>query len=179
MRGWFTRCLLSLVIVFHFCAIMIAPNFDSFLGSRSAFITQPYLNFFGLMASWGFFAPDPGPPPIQIEYAALDRVGHTLETGTWPPPGESLYFREQQNRRITAARVMFMSDTRTEKMMVPYICNKVAGTWSVQLWKTVRYQPSFSEITHAPKAGKQDESTPARQMERQWVADTFCGPKAT
>jgi hypothetical protein len=168
--------LLSFIIVFHFCAVMIAPNFESFLGSKTAFVTQPYLNFFGLMSNWGFFAPDPGPPPIHIEYAALDKVGHTIETGTWPPLAESLVFREQQNRRITAARFMFMSDTRTEKMMVPYVCNNVPGTWSVQLWKTVKYQPTFADITQVATP----HTTPlGRQMERQWVADSFCEPKAT
>jgi hypothetical protein len=172
--GGVTQGVLSLIIVCHFWAVLLAPNFDSYLGTQTGTAARTYLNFFGLLSTWGFFAPDPGPPPIHIEYAVMDKKGHTLETGAWPPPNESLIFREQQNRRITAARFMFTEDSRAAKMMIPYVCNKVSGAWSVHLWKTVKYQPSFSEIVQNPSLARSKVNGNGQEENKQWIADSFC-----
>src|SRR6476469_7797231 len=93
-----TKAFLSLFLVFHLSAVVLAPNCQTYLGKVAAPLFEPYLNFFEFMASWSFFAPDPGPPPVFIEWESVDKNSTTLESNRWPILPNPYFFRERQNR---------------------------------------------------------------------------------
>jgi len=164
------RLFLSLFIVFHFSVVVLLPNSQTYLGLRSAWFFEPYAQVFLLMTKWSFFAPEPGPPPVFVEWELLDRKGATLEMGRWPSSPDPFFLRERQNRRIAAAQSMVDSDGRAERMIVPYLCEKNPLTFSVKLWGLMYAIPSLSEIaTGTRRIG--DEVG----MNRHWIAHSFCG----
>ena len=164
------KCLLSVFIVYHLYAVVLSPNSGNYLGSKSSPLFGFYVNLFGLMTSWSFFAPDPGPPPLFVEWELLNKEGKSLGLGRWPQLPDPYFLRERQNRRIQAARTMVESDVRAEKMMVPYLCSKNLEASSVRLWSIMYPVPTLIEVANGTrKIGDQV------QQSRHWIADGFCG----
>lgn len=170
------RALLSVAIVWHLAAILIAPNKDTYLALKAAPLIEPYVNFLELASSWNFFAPDPGPPPIYVEWEVLDSKLGTLERGRWPETADPYFLRERQNRRIASARFMAFSDTRTEQILLPYLCRTRAGTGahSIRLWRTVYTIPGIKEVVDGKRTIGDDVG-----VDRHWVSHSFCQGKST
>ena len=163
---------LSVVLCYHLFAVILAPNTQTYLGFRAQKVIEPYVNFFELVASWNFFAPDPGPPPVYLEYELLDASGETVERGRWPDMKDPYFFRERQNRRIAAARFMIGTDLRAEKMMVPYLCKEHPQTHSVRLWKTQYTIPGLNEVESGARAIGDDVG-----VGHQSISHSFCDSK--
>lgn len=163
------RLILSIFIVFHLFAILLAPNSQTYLGIQAAFFVQPYVNFLGLASQWGFFAPDPGPPPVFIEYELFGDNGSSLGTKTWPEKKSSFWLRERQNRRIAVARFLVASNERTEKMMGPYLCSQHREARSVKLWRVVGTIPNLHEVAAKKRVIGDDVGT-----ERKFVTQYLC-----
>lgn len=137
---------LTLFIVYHLYAVMLVPNSaGSYLGGRSAFLIEPYLNFFEFVTCWGFFAPDPGPPPIFVEWELEGESGQTLSKGHFPDYPDPYFLRERQNRRSVIVRFMSLDDTRSEKMLAPYLCEQNPKAVSVSLWRTYYNLPTLED----------------------------------
>ncbi len=163
------KAALSVWIVYHLFAVMLIPNSQSFLGMKAVPWIEPYANFFEFTNIWSFFAPEPGPPPVYIEYELIDRQGGASEFGRWPERQSPFSLRERQNRRIAAAEFMMSSEVRAERMMVQYLCRRHSQAGSFRLWRVVYSIPGFQEVAE----GKRVIGDEVR-MERRLVSHSFC-----
>jgi hypothetical protein len=160
---------LSVFIFFHLTAVIIAPNGRSYLGGVVGPWIEPYVNALELVSSWNFFAPDPGPPPIQVVYEIHGKDQELVQEGKFPEAGDPFFFRDRQNRRIAAARFMISAQDRLEKVMVPYLCKSVPGAQAVRLGKRMHSIPSLQEVAE----GKRSIGD-ALEAKTEWVSTTYC-----
>ncbi len=163
------RFALSLLIAFHVFAVLVAPNIDSDLGRGSRSIVGPYIELLELTNLWSFFAPEPGPPTVYLEYAIEGADGNTLTSGRWPETDGAYFFKERQVRRIAAVEFMVQSDVRMERMMLPYLCSANPGASAVTLWRTWNPVPSMEEV----RVGAQKLHDPER-AKRELLSHSFC-----
>lgn len=138
------RALLSVFIVFHLFAVIVSPNSGSYLGYRFASAVVPYVRTLELGAEWGFFAPDPGPPPVVIEWEAVTEDGSS-HRGRWPEQ-QSFALRDRLNRRITIARFMASEPGRAAKMLTPSICRHDRDALNVRFWRVTSSVPSLTDV---------------------------------
>ncbi|MBI3555507.1 MAG: hypothetical protein HY074_04510 [Deltaproteobacteria bacterium] len=164
-----TRIALTVFLVFHLFCVILAPNSMTYLGQRCSFFVNPYVSFLEMSSQWGFFAPDPGPPPVFIEYEAMGSNGEPLASGYWPEKGDPFFLRERQNRRIGVARFLIATDDRIEKAMGPYYCRQFAKARSVRLWKVVQGMANLHDVS----AGKRTIAD-GKGTERKWVTQYLC-----
>jgi hypothetical protein len=129
---------------------------------------EPYLYFFELTNGYSFFSPNPE-PPIYIEYELLAPNGDSLRRARWPEAKDPFFLRERQNRRISATDYMMVSDIRTEKMMVPYLCQKEPLVHSVKLWRVMYSFSTPQEVAEGKRTIGDDVNSV-----RQYVSHTFC-----
>jgi hypothetical protein len=164
--------ILSVFIVYHLYGVIFAPNSQTYLGMRSVPFYESYLSFFEFMTSWGFFAPEPGPPPVFIEWELVDGKGDVLEADRFPSYPDPFFLRERQNRRMSIVRFMAGNDARAEKMLVPYLCQKNSKIKSIRLWKVGYEIPSPLEVTSGKrKVGDNEVKV------RHWLTQSFCQEK--
>ncbi|MFZ9595258.1 MAG: hypothetical protein ACO3A2_04185 [Bdellovibrionia bacterium] len=136
---------------------------------------EDYLGFSGLMAEWGFFAPEPG-FAAALEWEALNSAGQVIQQGTLPTSPDPYFFRERQNRRITVVRFMYGSSYRYEKMMVPYVCSQVPQAKSVQIWQKAEHPLALTQASRKlSQPGSLKESLSS--TDRQWMVHSFCEQK--
>ena len=161
-------------IFFHLFSIVVAPNGTGQLGVRTSFVTEPYLKVFEFMTSWSFFAPDPGPPPMYLEWELLDSQGNSLELTRWPTDPSPFFFRERQNRRLASVRFMLAEDARAEKMMIPYLCHTHPEANVVRLWRIV-FPPTVQSPTMPSDTPSSSLlATKNGKFDRHWIAHGFC-----
>lgn len=166
------RLALSAWIVYHLTAVVLVPNSRNHIGQLVTPIMGPYVDFFEFTNAWSFFAPEPGPPPVYIEYELVDARGESIRRGKWPDMPNPFFLRERQNRRIAAAEFMMSSEVRAEKMMHGYLCRNFAEASSVRIWRVVHTIPTWQEVAE----GKRRIGDEVR-LERQLVTHSFCEGK--
>lgn len=164
-----TRPLLSIFLVFHLTCVLVAPNQATYLGATIAPLIRPYAEFLEFASSWSFFAPEPGPPPVFIEWEVLDEKGMRVANGNWPSKEDPYFLRERQNRRIATTKFMMATDGRTQGIMAPYLCRKHEGAHSVELWRVLQTIPSLSDVASGKRQIGDEQG-----VERRWVSRTFC-----
>lgn len=169
-RSEWIRIALSGFIGFHLFAVILTPNSQSYLGASASGVVDPYISFLELSNTWSFFAPDPGPPPVFLEYEIFDKHGATLSKGRWPDFPDPYFLRERQNRRVAAAEFMILAGVRSERMMVPYLCANAPEAHSVSLHQCHIPIPSLWDVRDG-KATLGDES----KLERTLISHNFCG----
>ncbi|MBI3543207.1 MAG: hypothetical protein HY075_08045 [Deltaproteobacteria bacterium] len=143
--------LISVFLAYHLFCVILAPNSMSYLGGRFHWVVAPYVSFFNLASQWGFFAPDPGPPPVFIEFETVGADGETLATGTWPEKGDPFFLRERQNRRIGVARFLMAANERIEKTLGPYYCKAYPAAQSVKLWRVVKGMAALTDVAEGKR----------------------------
>ena len=163
------RALLSVFVVFHLFAVLVSPNSDTYLGYRFASVVLPYVRVLELGAGWGFFAPDPGPPPAFIEWVAVKGDGSVLR-GRWPDERDAFVLRDRLNRRITMGRFMATQPDRAAKMLGPSICRRDSAIAAVHFWRVTSSVPSLTDV----RAGTRRIGD-AVDIERVPLADGRCG----
>lgn len=168
-RLYCLKAVLSLFLIYHLLAVSIVPNGQTYLGGVLAPGVEPYIKFLEFGNSWSFFAPEPGPPPVFVEYELLDHQGNSFERGRWPEMPDPFWIRERQNRRIAAAEFMMANEVRAEKMMLYYLCAHKPGTHSMRVWRVMYSIPDFQEVLE----GKRVIGDEVR-MERKLVSHSFC-----
>ena len=156
-------------LVFHLFCIVLAPNSNSYLGQVSMPIVSPYINFFELASQWGFFAPDPGPPPLFIEYELVGQDGNGYLTSTFPEHDPKYALREPQNRRVAMARFLLRAPENLKKIMGAYFCRQNKDATAVRFWRVVESIPGLSDVA----AGKRRIGDGAG-TERSWVGQYVC-----
>lgn len=160
---------LSLFLVYHLFALFIAPNSQTYLGYQVKAFVEPYLSLLEMVSGWNFFAPDPGPPPIFLEWDLLDDKGVAYERGRFPDFPSRFFWRERQNRRITLSRFMVNDDSHSERMFIPYLCEQNPKAHGVRLWKTSLTIPSLMEVADGKRKIGDEEG-----IERHPVTLSFC-----
>jgi len=171
-RKW-AQAALSVLLVYHLFAIVLAPNSQTYLGYQAARWVEPYVNFFELVSSWNFFAPEPGPPPVFVEWEVLDRAGKRIDHDRMPDERDPFLLRERQNRRIAAARFMVYNEVRAERMMVSFLCGRDPRAFSVKLWRAVDTIPGLKEVRDGKRRIGDEEG-----RQRKWISHTFCDNRA-
>ena len=141
------KIFLSLAILFQLFCTVLAPNQNAYLRARFTNVIDPYVGLLGIGSTWSFFAPEPGPPPIYIEYELYDKQGTAIEKGSWPQRGESFLFQDRALRRGAAAQFMLLHPEYAAPMLIPYLCQANPGVESVRLWSVVYRLPSMSEVS--------------------------------
>jgi hypothetical protein len=160
---------LTAFIIYHLYAVLLVPNNQNYLGFKSAPWINPYVSFFEFVTAWGFFAPEPGPPPIFVDWELMDQEGKLLETGRWPSYPNPFFWGERQSLRLNLGRFMAMNDARAEQMLSPYLCKQNPRAVSVQLWRSFyNLTPMVSAIHGQPLNGISSE--PNRHL----LSHSFC-----
>lgn len=164
---------LSAFICFHLFALILAPNSQTYLAGRASFLVYPYVTFLEFASQWGFFAPDPGPPPVFIEYEFVGDGGGTIGSGTWPEKKDPYWLRERQNRRIAVARFLIANNDRIEKTMGQYLCRENPAARSVRLWKSIYGIPRLDDVARGKRA-----IGDGVEVKRSFVTQYLCGGRS-
>lgn len=159
----------SIWIIFHLSCVLLAPNRDNFISFRFKSIIEPYVSTIGMAATWSFFAPEPGPPPLYVDYLVKNQADKTIAEGSWPERKDPFWFRERQNRRIAAARLMVQNGTFADKMMIPFLCKRFKNASTLQLWRVIYSIAPISEV----ESGKRSIGD-GKGEDRMWVGSSSC-----
>lgn len=160
---------LSLFVLYHLMVVVVTPNKETYFGQLVAPIVEPYINFFELASSWNFFAPDPGPPPLYLEWELLGKSNAIIGTGAFPEKADPFWIRERQNRRIALARFLFYSDERHLKVWGDYLCRSNAEIEGVRLWKNLHSIPNLFDVQKGVRRIGDEEGS-----QRTSVGTHFC-----
>jgi hypothetical protein len=78
-RGRLTYAAMSLLVVWHTLAMVVAPSPDSVISQSARSLFEPYLTLFLLESTWSFYAPDMRVEP-EFRYVVEDASGehHTF-----------------------------------------------------------------------------------------------------
>lgn len=165
------RALLSLVLVFQLIVVFIGPNKDTYHGYLLAPVIEPIYNVLEFGSNWSFFAPDPGPAPVRLEWEILDEKGAIVRTGFFPEEGYPYWMNERQTRRVALARFFYFSDERHLNVWSSWLCRSNTDASGIRLWK------SEAKIPNLFKVQKGEESIAVTTFgERKSVGNVFCDP---
>lgn len=163
------RALLSVAVFFQLCVVLVAPNKDTYHGQYLAPVLGPYMAFFEMGSAWNFFAPDPGPPPMFLEWEAFKEDGGMIENSRFPEMRNPYFFNDRQTRRVALTRFFFFDDGRFMGIWGDYICRKNPETYGVRLWKTLYTIPKLFDVQKGKRAFGDDVGA-----ERKSVGTHFC-----
>jgi hypothetical protein len=165
------RAFLSLVLVFQLAVVIIGPNKDTYHGYLLAPIFEPIYSGLELGSNWSFFAPDPGPAPVRLEWEVLGAKGEILRTGFFPDEGYPYWINERQTRRVALARFFYFADDRHLNVWSSWLCRSNRDASGVRLWK------AESTIPNLFKVQKGEETiTETIFGQRKSVGTVFCDP---
>jgi hypothetical protein len=163
------RILLSVLILFHCVVLVWAPYRAAHSQTTATVALDAYARPLSMVVAWSFFAPEPGPPPIYVEWELLDSADSTLKRGRWPESADGYFFRERQNKRTQIGRFLSQADTHAEGLLLPYLCKTHLGTHSVKLWRVQESLPRMEEVRSGQrKAGD------GLGVDRRYVSHSFC-----
>ncbi len=139
---------LSLLIVLHCAVLLVAPYrtaHDPTARDARDWLER-YTRPLSFGVQWSFFAPEPGPPPVYVEWELLDREQKSLERGTWPETWDGFAIRERQNKRTQAGRFVSQNDLQAEAVLLPFLCKTHPGAHAVKLWRVQETLPRMEEV---------------------------------
>lgn len=144
------KILLNLFVIYHLLVVVISPNISTYLGSRLSPFIAAYAGVLGLGSTWSFFAPDPGPPPLFLEWEILGEHNSVTSSGQIPEKDSPFWLVERQNRRFILARILYNENGRHLIIMGNYLCRLYPQSSGVRLWKSIYTIPTIEEV----KSGK-------------------------
>lgn len=162
------RVILHLFILFQLLVVFVTPNRDSFLGQKVTPWIDPYINFFEFASSWNFFAPDPGPPPLLIEWEQLDSSGVAVSEGHFPSD-ETYFFNDIKTRRVALTRFFVYSDQRHLEIWGAYLCRRHPEANGFRLWKSIGSIANLFDV----QSGKRSARDPG-EFQKASVGTHFC-----
>jgi hypothetical protein len=163
------RAILSVALLFQLAIVMIGPNKETYHGYLIAPVFEPAFNGLEFGANWSFFAPDPGPAPIRLEWEILDNKDSVVRTGFFPEEGYPYFINERQTRRVALARFFYFNDERALNVWSSWICRSNPDADSVRLWKAESTIPNLFKV----QSGEEAIATPV-YGERKSVGNVFC-----
>lgn len=163
------RAILSVALLFQLAVVVIGPNKETYHGFLFAPILEPAFNAFEFGPNWSFFAPDPGPAPVRLEWEILDEKDNVTRTGFFPEDGYPYFINERQTRRVALARFFFFSDERHLNVWSSWVCRSNPDANSVRLWKAEGKIPNLFKV----QSGEEAIEAPVFG-ERKAVGNVFC-----
>jgi hypothetical protein len=163
------RAILSVALLFQLAVVFIGPNKETYHGLLFAPVLEPAFNALEFGPNWSFFAPDPGPAPIRLEWEIVDDNDQVVRTGYFPEEGYPYFINERQTRRVALARFFYFSDERHLNVWSSWICRSNPDANSVRLWKAIGKIPNLFKV----QAGEEKIETPVYD-ERTSVGNIFC-----
>jgi hypothetical protein len=160
----------SALLGLHLVVMLFTPNKGSYVGRLLSPWMSPYTRLFEIDAQWNFFAPDPGPPPVYLEWELLGEGGEVLESESLPPKEDPYFLRERFNRRLAFARFSLNAVDRWESIVLPRLCKKSPKVRAVRLWHAVGYIPGLFEI----QEGKLDVHDRRGEVNRRALTHEYC-----
>lgn len=166
------RVVLSLFLLWHFPVVLIAPNssIESLRSPDSLF--NRYVGNFALGPYWSFFAPEPGPPPIYLEWELENKLGQVIGRDMMPQPKSPYFFRDQQSRRIAFTSFVFADPTRLDAVMTSYICKHNPEADAIRLYRSSDPIPTMLDVAEGRKLPGDE-----KERVRQTIAHSFCKRK--
>mgnify|MGYP000364266901 CR=1 FL=1 len=128
--------ILTPVILFHFMAILLLPNYGSFLGRRYLQPMAEWGNFLMLNSSWNFFSPDPA--HIMYFRYELNFENGTSRAGLFPAEGEQPTANMSRRRDLYLMRFLVLDMSRIEHYLAPWLCRLEPNVRDVSLTHTVK-----------------------------------------
>lgn len=163
------RAILSVALLFQLAVVLIGPNKETYHGLLFAPVLEPAFNALEFGPNWSFFAPDPGPAPIRLEWEILDENDNVVRTGHFPETGYPFFVNERQTRRVALARFFFFSDERHLNVWSSWVCRSNPDANSVRLWKAEGKIPNLFKV----QSGEEAIEGPVFG-ERKSVGNVFC-----
>ncbi len=163
------RAILSVALLFQLAVVLIGPNKETYHGFLLAPILEPAFNALEFGPNWSFFAPDPGPAPIRLEWEIVDAKNSIVRTGYFPEDGYPYFFNERQTRRVALARFFYFADDRHLSVWASWVCRSNPDANSVRLWKAEGSIPNLFKV----QAGEEEIAAPTFN-ERKSVGNVFC-----
>lgn len=148
-KKWLKR-FISAFLLFHIFGVLITPNPSSYLTKSLAVIYRPYMNFFGLSNTWGFFAPEPISPPMYIDYTIELKNGESTQ-GRFPDEVNPYFFRDRHNRRMSLSKFILSSDDNMKNMFIRLLCIKNPEMRLAKVWRVTATQPSLDMVQRGEK----------------------------
>lgn len=163
------RAILSVALVFQLLVVFVAPNRGTYHGSLLLPVMEWALNGLEFGSSWSFFAPDPGPAPVRLEWEILDERGAVTRIGHFPESGYPYFINERQTRRVALARFFYFSDERHLNVWSSWLCRSNPDAEGVRLWKAEGTIPNLFKVAEGV------ESISGLEFgERKSVGNVFC-----
>lgn len=142
--------------------IAVAPNPDGFLGTRLIQYFKPYADFFQFGALWNFFAPDPAPPMVVIEWELI-KNGQAYETGQLPEFPRHYFFEDRFNKRVSFSRFISMDDRKLDTVMTAWLCRTHPEAEGVRLFTLIHALPKLRDLEEG-RAKLEDMHKPLRRF---------------
>ena len=142
---WFRR-ILSLFIIYHLVAVVFMPNPDNALVEKMKPVFKAYWMGLEFGSQWNFFAPEPGPSPLFIQYEIFDKNNFLIVADRLPSYPDDYFFRDRQIRRLSLIRYVFQDDNKIYAIILPWLCRQYPDAESVTLKKTMLKIPSMIEV---------------------------------
>lgn len=152
--------------------LVVAPKRDSYLGELVSPVLDPYTQFLEILVPWSFFAPEPGPPPVYVEWEILGDEEKLLSRGQIPEYPSPFWNRERQNKRIVFTRFLMGEEKRIDAVMVPYLCKQYPDAVSIRLWRIGHDVPSLTDVREGRRKIGDGEG-----IERRVAAHGYCEGK--
>jgi len=140
------KILLNLFVIYHLTVVVFSPNIQTYLGQIVSPWISAYAGVLALSSTWSFFAPDPGPPPVFLEWELLGDHNAVVGQGQLPELKNPFWLVERQNRRFVVVRSLFNMPERYLGVFGPYLCRTHSEIKGVRLWKSMHTVPSMQEI---------------------------------
>jgi hypothetical protein len=169
---WFKRAVhvgLSVLVAFHLFCVLLVPAGSNYIGWLVAPYVEPYVRMLAIGSTWGFFSPDPGPPPLVIEFEAISDTGGQIRTGRWPDQQDQLFFRERKTWRVTLSRWLSMTPNAGEQMLGPLLCRENPGAFQIRMWALEFGTPSLLDV----RDGKRQVGDEVEQQ-RRYLGMSYC-----
>ncbi len=137
MKSLAIKGLLSLALLWHLVAIVVAPNPDSILHRQLSPILLPYVNFLSVNTTWRFFSPNPMMRSLEYRAFTYTEDGDVIETESTPFPSvlQKSHSRESYNRRMNFAMFMTSRQDLMEGVLAPILCKRHPGAQEVGIYQ--------------------------------------------
>jgi hypothetical protein len=145
------RRLISVFIIYHLMAALIAANPEHYLAQKAKPWVIHYIMAFEFGSQWNFFAPEPGPAPIFIQYELMDAQGQSLLASQIPNYPDDFFLRDRQIRRLNVARYLMREENKIYSIFVPWLCKSYPDAEVVKIKRIQWTIPSPMDIQNGSR----------------------------
>lgn len=143
------RVIVSLMIFFHLTVVIVLANGPSILGRIHQGWLLGYANQLGVNQTWNFFSPD----PTQIHYIHYyvhfeDESGNSTQEpieAYLPEEKREIVMDSSKRRMLHSIRFISLDESRTEKLLAPWLCRKYPGASFLNIKHVLEVLPGLDK----------------------------------